>query len=197
MAPARSKKKAKSGSKAKSKKSAKKVLQAKARKTSPRKAAAKKVPKKKAAPKKAAPKKAAAPKKPLAPEVTQALAQAEVEGLINRLPPPVQPVVKLLRKIVLEVAPEASEQLDHGAPAYFVNGVFARIEPGEREVLVRFLKGGELPSAAELGGEGEVRTMAFQNESDLRETVLRKVVREAVMLNLSRGGSAASSVPQA
>lgn len=204
MANARSKKKAKSGSKAKSKKPAarKKVVKRAAAKSKPKvKAKAKKAPAKPKAKAKAAPKaKPAAPKAPpappkavrvLAPEVSNALAQAEVEGLISRLPPPVQPVVKMLRKVVLEVAPEASEQIENGAPAYFANGVFARIEPGEHDVLVRFLKGGKLPSASELPGDGDARVITFQDADALKETVLRKVVREAVMLNLS------DSAPQA
>ena len=206
MAKTRAKNKAKS---AKSKKTAPKkkvALKAKAVKSVKVKAKAKKLaPKKvaKAAPKKkvvakAAPAKATAPRrivpkatpmspprKPLAPEVDRALAQADVEGLISRLPPPVQPVVKTLRRLVLEAAPEASELLDDGSPAYFANGMFARIVPSEREVLVRFLRGGALPSAAELAGEGESREITLTSLSEIKENVLRKLVREAVMLNLS------------
>ncbi|MFT3709434.1 MAG: DUF1801 domain-containing protein [Archangium sp.] len=204
MANARSKKKAKSGSKAKSKKTAarKKVVKRSAAKAAKPKVKAKAAkpkakakPAKKPAPKKAAAPKAKAPKKALAPEVSNALAQAEVEGLISRLPPPVQPVVKLLRKVVLEVAPEASEQIEDGAPAYFVNGVFARIEPGEHDVLVRFLKGGKLPSANELSGDGDARVISFHDADTFKESVLRKVVREAVLLNLSDVPSVAA--PQA
>jgi len=124
-------------------------------------------------------------KKPLAPAVDRALAQADVEGLISRLPPPVQPVVKTLRRLVLEAAPEASERLDDGSPAYFANGVFARIVPSEREVLVKFLRGGALPSAGELPGEGEARSISLTSLSEIKENVLRKLVREAVMLNMS------------
>lgn len=205
MANARSKKKAKSGSKAKSKKPAarKKVVKRAAAKSRPKvKAKAKKAPARIKAKAKAAPKAKPAPKAPpappkavrvLAPEVSNALAQAEVEGLISRLPPPVQPVVKMLRKVVLEVAPEASEQIENGAPAYFANGVFARIEPGEHDVLVRFLKGGKLPSASELPGDGDARVITFQDADALKETVLRKVVREAVMLNLSDSATQAQA----
>jgi hypothetical protein len=118
---------------------------------------------------------------PMFPEVDRALAQAAVEGLISRLPPPVQPVVNTLRRLVLEAAPEAQEQLDDGAPAYFANGVFARIEPTERVVLVRFLKGEQLPSSGELQGD----SLSLSAIDELKESVLRKLVREAVMLNMS------------
>ena len=122
---------------------------------------------------------------PLAPAVERALAQAEVEGLINRLPLPVQLIVRTLRALVLEAAPEASEVLEDGTPSYFVNGIFARIVPSEREVLIRFLKGGQLDSAPELAGEGEARSLSVSSLDEIKESVLRKVVREAVMLNLS------------
>jgi hypothetical protein len=115
----------------------------------------------------------------------RALAQAEVEGLLRRLPPPVQPVVKTLRRLMLDAAPEATERLEDGAPAYFANGVFARIEPKEREVLVKFMHGGQLPSAAGLPGEGDSRVVSLASLEELKESVLRKLVREAVMLNLS------------
>jgi hypothetical protein len=203
MASARSKKKAKSGKKLAPKKAPAKKL-AKAKKAVARKPA----PKKKVAPKKPAPKKVAVPpKKPapakkvvaaakrtapskktapvqlqlLSPEVSRALAQADVEGLVSRLPPPLQPTVNAIRKLVLEAAPEASEKLDDGAPAYFANGVFARIEPAERSVLVRFLKGGQLPSASELQGD----TVSLTSVDDVKHAVLQKLVREAVLLNLS------------
>ncbi len=210
MAKARAKTKAKSGSKtkAKSKKSAlerKPAVKAKAvKKPVAKKVVAKKVVAKKPVAKKkiaakAAPKNVKAPakkvptriipkatpvsppRKPLAPAVDRALAQADVEGLISRLPPPVQPVVKTLRRLVLEAAPEASELLDDGSPAYFANGVFARIIPSERQVLVKFLRGDDLPSASELS-DGAI---ALTSVEELKETVLRKLVREAVMLNLS------------
>ncbi|HEY1087058.1 MAG TPA: DUF1801 domain-containing protein [Archangium sp.] len=203
MAKARSKTKAKSGSKtskkalkkkpvakAKSARPAPKKLASKAKKPAPKKVAAKA---KKPAPKKVAAKKPAPAKKVLAPAVNRALAQAEVEGLINRLPPPVQPVVKTLRKLVLEAAPEASELLEDGAPAYFANGVFARIEPNEREVLVKFLKGGQLPSASELPGDGDQRSLSLTDVNELKESVLRKLVREAVMLNLSQPQASAQA----
>ncbi|MGV3625685.1 MAG: DUF1801 domain-containing protein [Archangium sp.] len=191
MANARAKKKAKSKKAAapKAKKVAKKAPAkkrvAKQKPTAAKKAApAKKKPvaaKKKAAPaKKSAPAKKPAAPATLHPTVKSALAKADVEGLINRLPSPVQPIVKSLRALVLENAPEASEALEDGAPAYFANGLFARIVPEERSVLVKFLKGGQLPSASELVGD----TFHITDFDEVKQSVLRKLVREAVFENL-------------
>lgn len=202
MAKAPAKKKAKSSA-AKKKVAPKKVAKAK---PAPKKAAAaKKAPAKSA--KRAAAKKTPAVKvkkrlvqvkrktievvsrppvpKAIVEATNRALAQAEVEGLLRRLPPPVQPVVKTLRRLMLDAAPEATERLEDGAPAYFANGLFARIEPKEREVLVKFMHGGQLPSAAGLPGDGDSRVVSLSSLEELKESVLRKLVREAVMLNLS------------
>ena len=55
-------------------------------------------------------------------------------------------------------------------------------------VLVKFLRGGALPSASELSevsSDGEARSISITSVDELKEIVLRKLVREAVMLNLS------------
>jgi len=153
---------------------------------------------KKAAPRKAPAKKVAARKptrgkagKPsagsrLRAALGRANARAEVEGLLARLPPPVAPIVKTLRKLVLEVAPEAVERIEGSAPAYFAGGMFAKIEPHERDVMLKFVLGSKLPSNAFLEKDGSV---TLSNLDSVRESVLRTLVREAVMLNLGKAGS--------
>ena len=139
------------------------------------------VAKKKPVAKKAAPKakKPVAKKPALDPRVKSALEKADVEGLISRLPPPVQPIVKSLRALVLETAPEAQELLEDGAPSYFANGIFARIVPSERQILVQFLKAAQLPSGSQLDGGA----LTLTDSTQLKESVLRQLVREAVLLN--------------
>lgn len=160
-----------------------------AKKPAPKKVAARKPAPKKIAAKKTAPKKPAAAK--LHPRVQSALAQVTVEGFVTRLPPPVQPIVNALRSILRDAAPEAQELLDDGTPAYFANGIFARIVPEERRVLVRFLKANELPSGSSApGGEFELT-----DAEELRESVLRQLVREAVLLNLSEPGAVSEATP--
>ena len=176
------------------KKAAPAKKKAAAKKPAPKKVAAKKPAPKKIAAKKSAPKKPA-PKKPAAaklhPRVQSALAQVTVEGFVTRLPPPVQPIVNALRSILRDAAPEAQELLDDGTPAYFANGIFARIVPEERRVLVRFLKANELPSGSSApGGEFELT-----DAEELRESVLRQLVREAVLLNLSEPGAVSEATP--
>jgi hypothetical protein len=178
---------------------------ASAKSARPAKAAKKASPKsavsKKASPKKAPPKKALlkrAPPKPVGKKAKASLAKrgtvpslaldraleaATAQGVMARLSPPVQPLVSRLRQLMLESAPEAVEMLQQQNPAYYAQGVFARIEPKEREVMVRFLRGSRLPSGAGLAGDGENRDLVVTAE-DLKTSLLTKLVREAVSLNL-------------
>lgn len=167
-----------------------KTTKAKAAKKAPKKPA----PKKTSARKKTASKKTAARTKRKVPSRgsssaskaagARVLDQARAQGLMARLSPPVQPMVARLRALFLESAPEAVELFEESSAAYFAEGVFARIEPQDRAVIVRFLRGHELPSSAELSGDGPARTLVVSSVDDLRTDVLRKLVREAVMINL-------------
>lgn len=121
------------------------------------------------------------------PALDRALEAGEVKGFLARLPRPLQPMVTRLRAILLDSAPEALEFLEHERPSYFARGVFARIEPREREVLVRFLRGGSLPSSSELGGIGDERILKLSSLDELRTDVLQRLVREAVAFNLALG----------
>jgi hypothetical protein len=167
-------------------KPAKKVVKGPARKAPPKKVAAKA---KKPAPKPAAKKPVA--KKPAgtvpSAALDRALQAASVKGLMSRLAPPMQPLVNRLRELMLKSAPDAVEMLQHENPAYYAQGVFARIEPKEREVMVRFLRGSMLPSGAGLKGQGEDRELIVSAD-DLKTGLLTKLVREAVSLNLRMVG---------
>ncbi len=166
--------------KAKSKGLAKKVK--KAAKPAPKRAApkAKAKSKSKSKPKakaKAAPKKVY-PKVEL-PELP------EIEGYVRSLPPPIVPIVNRLRQVVREAAPEARELLDPNGPAYDANGLFARIEASDREVLVMFLRGSQLEvEDGTLAGDGEIRSLAVDSIENIRESVLQGLVRQAVLINV-------------
>ncbi|MBL8921586.1 MAG: DUF1801 domain-containing protein [Myxococcaceae bacterium] len=162
-------------------------------------------PRKKPAPKKAAPKKPA-PKKPARKKVASKTAPKrkvypkvtlpelpEIEGYVRSLPPPVVPIVNRLRQLVRDAAPEARELLDPHGPAYDANGLFARIEINDREVLVTFLKGAQLdaPEGTLAGGDGDARAVLVDSLESLRESVLQALVRQAVLLNVRDPSSGA------
>ncbi|MBE2254410.1 MAG: DUF1801 domain-containing protein [Myxococcus sp.] len=182
--------KAKSKRKVKAKPAAKRKVGAKPKKAA-RKPAAKKAIGKKPAPKKAASKKPApkqlapakaAPKKTW-PKVTLP-ALPEIEGYVRSLPPPIVPIVNRLRQLVRDAAPEAKELLDPNGPVYDANGLFARIEATDRQVLITFLKGAQLEAAeGTLSGDGASRAFSVASLDQLRESVLKGLVRQAVLLN--------------
>lgn len=118
--------------------------------------------------------------------LSRAHARAEAEGLLARLPPPVVPIFNILRNLVREAAPEAVERIEGNAPAYFAGGMFARIEPRDRDVLLRFIKGTKLPSGMLLDEQGDDGTVALTSLDSVRASVLRTLVREAVMMNLDK-----------
>lgn len=181
--------KAKSKQKSKAKPVAKRRAPARAkkvaaRKAAPKKPAAKKVAAKKPAAKKVVAKKVVVAKKKAAwPSVTLP-ALPEIEGYVRSLPPPIVPIVNRLRQLVRDAAPEARELLDPNGPVYDSNGLFARIEAGDRQVLITFLKGAQLDAAeGTLLGKGDTRALSVDSLEGLRESVLQGLVRQAVMLN--------------
>lgn len=181
--------KAKSKQKSKAKPAAKRRAPARAkkvaaRKAAPKKPAAKKVAAKKPVAKKVVAKKVVVAKKKAAwPSVTLP-ALPEIEGYVRSLPPPIVPIVNRLRQLVRDAAPEARELLDPNGPVYDSNGLFARIEAGDRQVLITFLKGAQLDAAeGTLLGKGDTRALSVDSLEGLRESVLQGLVRQAVMLN--------------
>lgn len=148
-----------------------------AKKPIARKVVAKKVVAKKSVAKKAVATKAAWPSVTLP-------ALPEIEGYVRSLPPPIVPIVNRLRQLVRDAAPEARELLDPNGPVYDSNGLFARIEAGDRQVLITFLKGAQLDAAeGMLLGSGDTRALSVDSLEGLRESVLQGLVRQAVMLN--------------
>lgn len=179
--------KAKSKQKSKAKPAAKRRAPARskkivAKKAAPKKAVAKKPIARKVVAKKSVAKKAVATKAAW-PSVTLP-ALPEIEGYVRSLPPPIVPIVNRLRQLVRDAAPEARELLDPNGPVYDSNGLFARIEAGDRQVLITFLKGAQLDAAeGMLLGNGDTRALSVDSLEGLRESVLQGLVRQAVMLN--------------
>lgn len=124
------------------------------------------------------------------PALERALAAAQLHGVMTRLPPPIQPMLTVLRRVMLEAAPEVIEYIEKDSPSYDANGIFARLEPGMREVAVRFLNGSALASAALAGeADGADRVVRISAIEHIDLDLLQRLVREAVALNLSLGGA--------
>ncbi len=127
---------------------------------------------------------AKAPARPERDSTQAARPERSVAQYIRTLPPPIKPLVKLIRQIVKDAAPEAKELLAVGGPVYEANGVFARISPREREVLIQFLSSAD--SARGKKQKSKSVHLSVESVSKLQRSVLRSMVREAVALNLGK-----------
>jgi hypothetical protein len=138
--------------------------------------------------------KAAKPKRKASTTLKKLLAKDSVNGFVNRLPPPVKPLMKLIRTLIKSAAPEATELLRVGGPVYEANGIFARIKAKERGVLIEFLRGAELQTGGlqTAPAKNGVVKLSIASVKQLERSVLQSLVREAVALNLDRAAKSAS-----
>lgn len=117
-------------------------------------------------------------------------AGGNVDAYVSLLPSPQQMIVNRVRALVASAAPEAIETLKWGQPVYEVNGPMAYIKAYKGYVNFGFWRGAMLEGPAEvLEGDGDqmrhVRLFAFD---DIKDEVLKTLVRQAALLN-SRLGS--------
>jgi hypothetical protein len=159
--------------------------------------AAKKAPAKKAATKKApaAAKKAPAKKAPARP-AAQAPAPVSarnrgmtVDAYVVGIRDWRGDTVSALRKLIREVAPEATESIKWGQPVYEVNGPFAHIKAHKNHVNFGFWRGAELtdPKGLLKGTGSRMRHVELRSPADIDTATLQAMVRTAVELNRIKG----------
>ena len=106
------------------------------------------------------------------------------------LAPPIKVVLKLLRKLIHDAAPQAAEVLGERGASYDANGVFARIEASDRRVLLEFVNGATLKAPpGVLSGKGSARNLAIDSVDQIKSSVLKGLVRQAVLKNLGTGSA--------
>ncbi len=146
-------------------------------------------PKKKAA-SKARAKRAAAPRasRYAAPRLSP-LSGESVDSYVKLLPSPQQMIVNRLRALVANAAPEAMEALKWAQPVFEAEGPFAHIRAAGSHVNFGFWRGAllEAPEGV-LEGEGDMmRHVRIVTWKDVKEDVLKALVRQAVLLNQRLG----------
>lgn len=100
-------------------------------------------------------------------------------------------VVSILHGLVKEVAPEAKESIKWARPVYEYNGPLCDIKAFKNHVNLGFSRGVELPDdASVLEGSGKaMRHVKVTSLEDIREDVLKDLIRAAVALNSPTGHS--------
>jgi len=98
-------------------------------------------------------------------------------------------VVALVRKIILNAAPEAEESIKWAQPVYELNGPFSYMKAFKNSVNFGFWRGVDINDhAGLLQGSGEkMRHLKLTGMEDINEEVFTDFVKQAVALNLEKG----------
>jgi uncharacterized protein YdhG (YjbR/CyaY superfamily) len=104
------------------------------------------------------------------------------EFVERRVQPEHQAVVALLRKRMRELAPEATELISYGIPAWKRNGILAVLSPTKKDVTLAFSRGAEFEDKhGRLQGVGKVsKHLKLKDAKDVSKTVLAYYVRQAL-----------------
>jgi hypothetical protein len=161
-----------------------------AKKTAAKKAApAGKAPAKKTPAKKAPAKKAPAKKAARAVPKTSPLAGMSIADYTKRLSGWQATAVAALTKLVRAIAPGATASIKWGQPVFEENGPFAFIRPAKGHLTFGFWRGSEIddPSGVFEGDGSRMKHVKLRGLSDLDESMLGAMVRQAVALNREKG----------
>jgi hypothetical protein len=99
--------------------------------------------------------------------------------------------VSILHRLVKEAAPDAKESIKWARPVYEESGPLCYIMAFKNHVNLGFWRGVDLPDdAGILEGSGEkMRHVKVSGLDDIQEDVLGDLIRAALALNRSTGGS--------
>ncbi len=112
-----------------------------------------------------------------------------VDEYVSRVDPARREVVEVLRRLVLEQAPNASETIKWGQPCYSKNGNLCYIAADVDHVKLGFFRGGDLPDPGGLleGTGKKMRHVKVRSLDDIPEEGLSSLIREAVSLDERQG----------
>lgn len=111
----------------------------------------------------------------------------KVGAFLATVKPPQREIVKALRQMILETAPELTETVKWGMPAYTLRGNVVYIAPYSAHVNLGFYRGAELAdSKGLLEGTGKgSRHVKVHSPEEARSNALKNLVRKAVALDRS------------
>ena len=102
-----------------------------------------------------------------------------------RVMPEFHPVVAALRELMRQAAPNATEMISYGIPAYKGRKIFAVISPTKKDITFSFTHGSELEDKYELlKGVGKVaRHVKIKNLKGFNEDALRYYIKQALEID--------------
>lgn len=112
-----------------------------------------------------------------------------VDDYIGNLEPSQRALATVLRELIRAAAPKASEAFKWSQPVFESNGPLCWIKAHKAHVTLGFWRGMQLPSGAGVieGSGDKMGHIKVRAAADIQPALVRKLVREAVALNLARG----------
>jgi hypothetical protein len=116
---------------------------------------------------------------------------APIDGFFAKQPPRLRPILEALRKIVEEIAPDATASIKWGMPFYSVGGSMMCALGGHKSHVNLILAGppGTFDDPeGRLGGEGKTgRRLTLRSLDELPRTAVRAWVRRALQVARKKG----------
>ncbi|MEE9563077.1 MAG: DUF1801 domain-containing protein [Thermoanaerobaculia bacterium] len=111
--------------------------------------------------------------------------QRQVEAFIQRAAPPVQPLLRQLRKLVRETLPDAREEIKWGRPVYSLRRIVCYLAAAKDHASLGFYRGADLRAPnAPLEGDGKkLRHIKVRQTEDIRPRVFARLLRQAARLD--------------
>jgi hypothetical protein len=111
------------------------------------------------------------------------MAKSTVDDFVKReAAPELQPVVELVRGLMREWAPKATEKISYGMLVWSDRLIFAWIIPTKKDITFGFMRGASFEDKyGLLKGRGKhARHVKLKRPEDVKKTTLRYYVRQAL-----------------
>jgi hypothetical protein len=107
------------------------------------------------------------------------------EFVERRVLPQFRPVVALLRQVMREQAPHATEYISYGIPMFRGKHVLAVISPTKKDITFAFSRGAEFEDKYGLlqGVGKKSKHVKLKDVSDVKPAVLRYYIKQALKLD--------------
>jgi hypothetical protein len=118
----------------------------------------------------------------------RAMSRAVDQFVKRRVQPEHRPVVTLLRKLMRENAPAASEEIKYGIPMWVGTYAFAFLNPTKKEITFGFSHGVHLTDRyGLLRGQGKwARHVKLRSVEDANVPALRSYIKQVAKLDAER-----------
>ena len=106
----------------------------------------------------------------------------------TRVLPEYRGIVKILRELMRECAPKATEMISYGIPGYKGQRMLSVISPTKKGITFAFSRGAEFKDKyGLLEGVGKVsKNVRMSTLKDVNKTALRHYIKQAVQLDAKR-----------